>query len=95
MTKHVTIRTVTNPSFPAHVAPFIDSETRHRTTTSAMRRLKSVARKARIWSEMNRNWGSIDILKANGDEIDTGQDSTLWQAVEWDDTKLLARELGL
>lgn len=91
MASLVTIRTVANPSFSDRVIAAINSETRHRTVTGSMRRLKSVSRDAIDWGKANGRWGHIEI-EVNGEPADQ---ENVWHAVEEDDLRMLARELRI
>lgn len=69
MTK-ITIRTIGNPALYRSLQESLFSETQHRTTSGASRRLAKIRRDSERWAQNMGHWGKIEI-EIDGQTLDS------------------------
>jgi hypothetical protein len=74
MTRY-TIRTVGNPALYRSIQESLATETHHRTTSGAARRLMEIVRQSRRWTANVGNWGNVEI-EINGQTL--SDDDAYW-----------------
>jgi hypothetical protein len=56
-----TVRTVGNPGLYRSLRESVASETRHRTVSGLIRRLRSINHQSEAWAQSMGRWGSVEI----------------------------------